>query len=345
MLSVILMILKIIGIVLLGLLGLVIVLLLLLLLVPVRYRGKAAKEENITADIHATWLLHLVHVILTYGPDGLGKKVKVFGISLKSFETVPEKKTDEEEPSGDGEAVEEKKENAAEESDVKTSGETDDKSDQSKTEADDKAEAVVKDEEKTEVKAESAAEGSAKTESGVITENTGDKNPGHKVGRKKKKNGDKTEDTESEEEKPGFFERLEKKKTDIAEKLNNIYNKITHYKEIIDDPRFRNGIRYGLNRLFAALKHILPRKLKGYAHYGFEDPSTTGYITAGVGILYGPLHDFMRFEPDFENEVLEGHAEFRGHARLGTVLFIALQVILKKDCRFVYKSIKAEGND
>ena len=93
------------------------------------------------------------------------------------------------------------------------------------------------------------------------------------------------------------------------------------------------------------LKHILPRKLKGYAHYGFEDPSTTGYITAGVGILYGPLHDFMRFEPDFENEVLEGQAEFRGHARLGTVLFIALQVILKKDCRFVYKTIKAEGKD
>ena len=132
---------------------------------------------------------------------------------------------------------------------------------------------------------------------------------------------------------------------DIAEKLKNIYNKLVHYKQIIDDPRFRNGIRYALNRLFAALRHILPRRLKGWAHYGFEDPSTTGYITAAVGATYGLFYDHMKFEPDFENEVLEGNIGFRGHARLGTVLFIALQVILKKDCRFVYKTIKAEGKD
>ena len=177
-----------------------------------------------------------------------------------------------------------------------------------------------------------------------------DKIPGHKVGKKKKskKSVKKPEPEEGDgdaEEKQSLFDKLEAKKTDIAEKLKNIYNKLVHYKEIIDDPRFRNGIRYALNRLFAALRHILPRRLKGWAHYGFEDPSTTGYITAAVGATYGLFYDHMKFEPDFENEVLEGNIEFRGHARLGTVLFIALQVILKKDCRFVYKTIKAEGKD
>ena len=190
MLSVILMILKIIGIVLLGLLGLVIFLLLLLLLVPVRYRGKAAKEDNITADIHATWLLHLVHVILTYGPDGLGKKVKVFGISLKSFETVPEKKADESDSPGDGEAEEatgENTEKQAVKNEEKAPEETCNKNDsQSKAEA------------KNEVKAESATEGSAKTESGVITEKTDEKFPGHKAGRKKKKTGDTAQKKDTE---------------------------------------------------------------------------------------------------------------------------------------------------
>ena len=354
MLSVILMILKIIGIVLLGLLGLVIFLLLLLLLVPVRYRGKAAKEENITADIHATWLLHLVHFMLTYGPDGLGKKVKVFGISLKSFETVPEKKPEEEEPENVTD------ETAADEAPAEAEKEVTDadaKADnKEKAEAAPEAETAVKKEaedknEEELVTKEDRGKTEEKESAKIETEpaKTAVDRPGKAEEKAKKKKDDDAEKTEQEDdpdaEKPGFFERLEKKKTDIAEMLNNIYNKITHYKEIIDDPRFKNGIKYALNRLLAVLKHILPRKLKGSLHYGFEDPSTTGYVTAGAGILYGPLHDYMRFEPDFENEVLEGQADFRGHVRLGTVLFIALQVILKKDCRFVYKTIKAEGKD
>ena len=193
--------------------------------------------------------------------------------------------------------------------------------------------------------------GKTDSEAVTVTGKAGDdKIPGHKVGKKKKskkpvKKPEPEEGDGDAEEEQSFFDKLEAKKTDIAEKLKNIYNKLVHYKEIIDDPRFRNGIRYALNRLFAALRHILPRRLKGWAHYGFEDPSTTGYITAAVGATYGLFYDHMKFEPDFENEVLEGNIGFRGHARLGTVLFIALQVILKKDCRFVYKTIKAEGKD
>ena len=364
MLSVILLILKIIGIVLLCLLGLVLFLLLLVLLVPVRYKGRAAKQEAIEADVHVTWLLHLVHVIVSYGEEGLIKKIKIFGIALKDKDAVPEKKDKTEEIEAKEESTEEKTEEKE-----KTEENKESSSEENKTEVKEESKAEVKDAVKAETKADGKDEirAEVKTEADtsydVKPEQSAeskadtaedDKLPGHKVGKKKKsgnkdKNKDKTEDKESSdtgpEEKPSFFEKLEKKKTDIAEKLNNIYNKLVHYKEIIDDPRFRNGIRYGLNRVLAALKHILPRKLKGYAHYGFEDPSTTGYITAAVGATYGMFNDFMKFEPDFENPVLEGNIEFRGHARLGTVLFIALQVILKKDCRFVYKTIKAEGND
>ena len=323
MLSVILLILKIIGIVLLCLLGLLLFLILLVLLVPVRYRGKAAKEEAIVADVNATWLLHLVHVIVSYGEEGLVKKIKIFGFTLKDKDAAPKKKEEKEE------STEEKTEEKKETEEHKESSAEDNKTEvkeETNTEAKTEVKAETKNDEKAEIKAEVKSESETSQE---IKEETkeetkeDDKLPDHKIGKKKKS----------------------KKKTDIAEKLNNLYNKLVHYKEIIDDPRFRNGIRYGLNRVLAILKHILPRKLKGYAHYGFDDPSTTGYITAAVGATYGLFNDFMKFEPDFENAVLEGNIEFRGHARLGTVLFIALQVILKKDCRFVYKTIKAEGND
>ena len=352
MLSVILMILKIIGIVLLSLLGLVLLLLLLVLAVPVRYRGKAGKAEAIAADVHVTWLLHLVHLIVSYGEEGLVKKIKIFGFALKDKSGDSSKK-------GDDGTIE------AGESDTGTTDTC--KSD--KVDVKDNPAAVDKTDNISDNKADSKADNKAETAgknkkaetvSGKFDDN---KLPGNKVGKKKnekdkKKSGsdktdkpDTTDKTEPEEidpetgEKQSFFDKIEAKKTDIAEKLKNIYNKLVHYKEIIDDPRFRNGIRYALNRLFAALRHILPRRLRGRAHYGFEDPSTTGYITAAVGATYGMFSDHMKFEPDFENEVLEGDIEFRGHVRLGTVLFIALQVILKKDCRFVYKTIKAEGKD
>ena len=356
MLSVILLILKIIGIVLLCLLGLVLFLLLLVLLVPVRYRGKAAKQEAIEADVHATWLLHLVHVIVSYGEEGLQKRLKIFGIRVRSFEDEPAKA--EKEESEENGKTEEKKETGGkdEKAEVKTETETGVK-------IEEHTEGKTEDKAGSEPETAENAGNDKNTEDSDNTENTetdtasvkDEKPDGHKVGKKAKKDRKKDKDGKRDkdrdpsgtvpEEKLSFFEKLEKKKTDIAEKLNNIYNKLVHYKEIIDDPRFKNGIRYALNRVFAALKHILPRKLKGWAHYGFEDPSMTGYITAAVGATYGMFHDFMKFEPDFENEVLEGNIEFRGHVRIGTVLFIALQVILKKDCRFVYKTIKAEGND
>ena len=382
MLSVILMILKIIGIVLLSLLGLVLFLLLLVLLVPVRYRGKAEKAEAIAADVHVTWLLHLVHVIVSYGEDGLTKKIKIFGFALKDRNGDTGKMPDGgKNEAGDGDKDKEadtgksdsdkadlgKSDTGKSESDRSEINKADDgksdadNNDPQNTEATDKTDVSDKTDTTAEVDIKTAAAGkdseavtiTGKTDSEAVTvsETTGDdKIPGHKVGKmkKSKKPVKKPEPEEGDgdaEEKQSFFDKLEAKKTDIAEKLKNIYNKLVHYKEIIDDPRFRNGIRYALNRLFAALRHILPRRLKGWAHYGFEDPSTTGYITAAVGATYGLFYDHMKFEPDFENEVLEGNIGFRGHARLGTVLFIALQVILKKDCRFVYKTIKAEGKD
>jgi hypothetical protein len=382
MLSVILMILKIIGIVLLSLLGLVLFLLLLVLLVPVRYRGKAEKAEAIAADVHVTWLLHLVHVIVSYGEDGLAKQIRIFGFALKDRNGDTDKKPDGgKNEAGDGDKDKEadtgksdsdkadlgKSDTGRSESDIAELNKADvgksgaDKNGPKNTDATDKTDVSDKTDTTAEADIKTAAAGkdseavtvTGKTDSEavIISEPTGDdKIPGHKVGKKKKskkpvKIPEPEEGNGDAEEKQSFFDKLEAKKTDIAEKLKNIYNKLVHYKEIIDDPRFRNGIHYALNRLFAALRHILPRRLKGRAHYGFEDPSTTGYITAAVGATYGLFTDHMKFEPDFENEVLEGNIGFRGHARLGTVLFIALQVILKKDCRFVYKTIKAEGKD
>lgn len=68
------------------------------------------------------------------------------------------------------------------------------------------------------------------------------------------------------------------------------------------------------------LAHIRPRKVKGYVHFGMQDPATTGYILGGIAILM-PLHqNFLRIIPDFENACLETDVEAKGCIRLYKVL-------------------------
>ena len=369
MLSVVLVVLKITGIVLLSILGLVLFILLLVLAVPIRYRADAQKSENISAEAHATWLLSLVHYILSFDGQCLETRLKVLGISVKhDKKTIGRDKTDDDAEDSDDiwpddeelDEIEEKpshkdkgeskEENAGVKADSKAEAE-EKLEEKTKTEA--KTETEVKTEAKTEAKAEpdseAKAEDKAETKNEAKAEDKKDTKTENKTDNDKPvdesddKPDDKSDEKASDADE-GFLDRISRKKTEVEESLRNKYNKIKHYVDTVRDARFKNGVKYALNRAFAIIKHIIPRKLKLNAHYGFEDPSTTGYITAAVGALYGHLENSVVVNPDFENEVLEGSAKLSGHVRLGTVVFILLQVVLKRDCRFVYKTIKAEGN-
>ncbi len=64
--EIILLILKIIGFVLLGVLGLALLLVLAVLFVPVRYKAKGSKHEDLKADGRITWLLHILRIRIIY---------------------------------------------------------------------------------------------------------------------------------------------------------------------------------------------------------------------------------------------------------------------------------------
>ncbi len=356
--SVILLILKIIGITLLAILGLILLILLLVLLVPVRYSGKVSKDETIDADVHATWLLHLVHFIFSYHDGDIGKKLKILGITFKNDVTKKDAEENENEENTDVEEIKDEPESNVIETELKEEIEI--KEDNYKPEKSDK-EAESQTENKTEspVSADISTKAEKMSETGK-SEAVKDDNVKQSKETKdskaieEKKSADvsvnealdeeELEDflSAEEEEEPEEKKTFAQRKTEVVEKIKNIYNKITHYKEIINDPRIKNGVGYAKKKLFEILKHVLPKKLRLDADYGFEDPSTTGYITAVIGALYGKLGNMVKARPDFENEVLKGNADLSGRVRIGTVLFKALQVILKKDCRYVYKLIKAE---
>ena len=81
----------------------------------------------------------------------------------------------------------------------------------------------------------------------------------------------------------------------------------------------------------------MPRKIKGYIDFGFDDPSTTGKV---LGIYYAIMKKSpkrFKINPDFENKKLETDIFFKGRIRLYYIIYIILKVYFNKDFKYVLK--------
>lgn len=81
------------------------------------------------------------------------------------------------------------------------------------------------------------------------------------------------------------------------------------------------------------LKHILPRKVKGYVHYGMDEPYKTGQLTGYLSLLPFVYQKGLSMQPDFEQKVLELDVKLKGRIQLGYLLRIVLN-------RNIWRTIK-----
>ncbi len=81
------------------------------------------------------------------------------------------------------------------------------------------------------------------------------------------------------------------------------------------------------------LKHILPRKVKGYVHYGMDEPYKTGQVTGYLSLLPFVYQKGLSMQPDFEKKVLEMDVKLKGRIQLGYLLRIVLN-------RNIWRTIK-----
>lgn len=93
------------------------------------------------------------------------------------------------------------------------------------------------------------------------------------------------------------------------------------------------------------LKHLMPTDLQIDAKVGMGDPAKTGQLMELAAILYAFYGDHIRIESSFDEEVREGQAELTGRIIPGYLLLKAagmgLRIILNKECRRLYKEIRA----
>lgn len=311
MVAVLQILLKILGIILLSLIGLLIVLLLIVLFVPVRYRLKGYCKDEFVCHGKVTWLLHLVSVSIDYEKE-LVTKIRILGIPLEVF----------------------KKKSSNRE---KAVSEPEEKKLPDKT-----GNTVI-----------SEAASVSETNSDANADN--DKRDNFNAAIADEKNTSTEENIESDE-KLSWFEKIKQQILTFIQKLHDIFDKvrniiqnirqkketIEHYIEIIKRDEVKQAFSVCKRRIWLLIKHILPKKMKVNAVYGFDDPSTTGYVLAVYGMLPSAIGKNIILYPDFENSLFTCDFYMKGSVKAWSLLHQLLCILTDKNCRALYHIVKKE---
>lgn len=326
MLHILLTILKVIGIIILVLISLVILIIAAILFVPIRYSIDAIydrKVKNLDFKIKITYLLHLISVKYIYKDDGLS--IKIFGIKTHFFDK--ETKAMEEKINKETKMFE------------KMSSEIKD----NMTEMPEVYEQLKKiDEERDRL-----AENVNKTEENIENNN---------------KDNDTEENTEenTEEfikvEKQNIFSRIYSKIKAIIIKIKyrfikfcdtikKICKNVNDLKEFISDDNTKEAFGFLKKETLILLKHIRPRRIKGYVHFGFDDPSYTGNL---LGLIYmilkGSPKEF-RINPDFENKVFDGEIHAKGRVQCYLLLIIGIRLYKNDNLKLLLERRRTNGRE
>lgn len=349
MLHVLLFILKIILWIILGALALVLVGILLLLFAPITYKVDA--EYKKTARIKAKIRFLIISLRLVYNQETkeFNQDVRIAGIKLgkkntekayKAAADLVEDVIDTEEDVADDETVEHEADSQTNEDTV----------------ADDELDRQTGDEPQT---------GEKDTDEEITDEQSGDNKDKDKSGWNEEfdlwdnDTEDEYKDAVLSEDKKlivrikkafkgfiGFIKKLYKFVTqftpgkiieNIDEKLDKIKKKTNRIKKFWNLECTVKTRKYLKKYIISIFKHIRPRKIKGYVHYGFEEPYKTGQITGYLSLMPFVYQKGFSLEPDFYNKVLEGHIYMRGHVQIGYLLRIVFNINLWRTLKVIKK--------
>ena len=337
MLHVILTILKIIGIIIVIILGLLLLMILSVLFVPLRYKVKAEKHEEITGIIKLSWLIHIVSAYIAYTNNELVYKIKIFGFTvINSLKVDSVDETD----------------------DIYEKNEEDSKKDKKKYRKRNKEKTLKIDNNYTHI-----------TDDYIYTINEDDNEDNDDdvddvvVQAQSIGDTDKTKNfTPNKNKKISLISRLQSIYEKITSKIKsiflkirdtiiNIYNKIinikasiseknSYFNENINTEENRILLKFLVSQLKIILKHIAPRKYKIYVKYGSGEPDVTGKVISYVAIANAFFNMNLNFVPVFDEQVLEGELYLRGRIRVFTMLIIAFRVYRNKQFKKMIKKFK-----
>ncbi len=318
---------------------LLVFLLILLLVVPFSYRiygsiseqGKLDKSKrNVEAKVTVQFLAFLLMVSLEYTEEGWKGVLRILGIPIKR---IGGKKT---------QNIKQKKQKEQKEEEIL---------EKEKLEKKQKEKENLEKEKKEKKQKESEREKEQKQkEQKDVTQNDIEQNDS-----KQEQEVHKEEDSRFLQIKNKFchvFYRLvhiPKHSFDILREyrlhIKSVWKRFCITKEKIIDAYNNEHVRNGISIIWKqckhGCKHLLPRSVFLRLHFGCSDPAVTGQILGILSILYAFYGDTVQIKPEFDQTILEGEAELKGHISLSLLGKIAWILYRNKEVRYVMKRIKA----
>lgn len=330
MMHILLMILKIIGIVLLAAVGLLLLAVLLALFCPVAYRGRfTRKAGNTTGSVSVTWLFRLVWVTAFYDNGDHGFRIRIFGIPLDAVSRLlAGRRGGKTEDLGDGQSSE-KEQNAGDTEETLNP----DKLLQKKA-GTDRADAIGSSQaaENAE-RSDTAGDGEESSASGENAGGLSEKKPFFllRIWRRT----------------ASFFrmlaglpQRIRQAVRGFFQKISDILKKTGRFRELLCSEEFIRAFGLVRGSTGKLLRHVRPRKIRGYLTFGFEDPYHTGLCLGAVSVVYPWYHKTLTIEPDFRHKVLEADLYLRGRIFGVYALYILIRVYFDKNIKYMIRKFR-----
>lgn len=324
LIHVLLILLKFLGIFLLFLLCLIV----LVLAAPIRYsfHFHAGEDASFGGQIKVTWLLGILYIRGSYIEKIFEYRVRIFGYQIlgnqKEFLEKKQKR----------ERKKQKKRNKkSEKSKNKENVPAPPKQEESRGE-DRSAKQDMQPEESVSPEQEGSCEERRSAEQEVRTEEK--VSPEQEGTCEERRSAEKA--VEPMEKKPSSTGGSGKKTTG---RLASLRKKVHEFREAYQEYHGKQLMDFAKQSIIKILRHVLPRRMRGFIRFGFDDPAVTGIVTGGAALFYPKYRDTLVLEPDFGQECFEADCRGRGRIHPGFFLYMGLKALWNPDVRALLKKL------
>lgn len=139
-----------------------------------------------------------------------------------------------------------------------------------------------------------------------------------------------------------FFKHLSGSLGNLRNQIASIKSKLEYYRRFWYDNHTRAAFTHVKKELFYILRHVRPRRVEGWLHFGFDDPATTGEVLGILSVLQSFSGNHLTVDADFEKKRFDGDFSLKGHVRLVHFLKAFLALLLDKHCRITFRRLRSK---
>lgn len=314
-------------------LGLILLLACIVLFVPFRYQVQGeckGKLNTLRGKIRFSWLLHLLDGTVTYQEGKADWSIRIawkrITSDLEEQSAEEEEVTDRAEEDGNVESSDRESEISIETVDIESS-----------------IPMIPMETETDSVRRTFDSDKEEKNTVAIIEAPAGKNNAGEKVKSQKQKEestAPKTRKEKKESRISGIIEKIKYTFKKICGTISSLKEKKNKIVDFLTDEVHQSAFRAAFKEVKKLLFRLRPKRLEGRVHYGFEDPSLTGYVLAAASMMYPLIGEQTEIWPDFENKVLEGEVNVVGKIRTVYAVIMGWNLIWNKNVRTTFKHIR-----